>query len=118
MPLHTSWPRPSLARPRAVPEGREDVSIVAQRSQLVAVAALIVGFWIASEFSRTYLATRENTTPVGVTDVRAGTPLAAQRFLAYVITSTNNGMYAVDHLESRAVRLQQHVGHLHGPRLG
>ncbi len=69
--------------------------------QLVAVAALIVGFWIASEFSRTYLATRENTTPVGVTDVSAGTPLAAQRFLAYVITSTNNGMYAVDHLESR-----------------
>jgi hypothetical protein len=69
--------------------------------QLLAVGGLIVAFWVASEFSRTYLATRESTTPVGVTDVGAGTPLAAQRFLAYVITSTNNGMYFVDHLESR-----------------
>jgi hypothetical protein len=69
--------------------------------RLAGVAVLLIGFWIASEFSRTYLATREDTGPVGVTDVNAGTPLAAQRFLAYVITSTNNGMYAVDHLESR-----------------
>ncbi len=69
--------------------------------RLAGVAVLLIGFWIASEFSRTYLATREDTGSVGVTDVNAGTPLAAQRFLAYVITSTNNGMYAVDHLESR-----------------
>ena len=69
--------------------------------RLVAVGVLLIGFWIASEFSRTYLATRESTGPVSVTDVNAGTPLAAQRFLAYVITSTNNGMYGVDHFESR-----------------
>jgi hypothetical protein len=69
--------------------------------RLAAVAVILAGFWIASEFSRTYLATRESTGRVGVTDVNAGTPLAAQRFLAYVITSTNNGMYSVDHFGSR-----------------
>jgi hypothetical protein len=63
------------------------------------IGLLLTGFWVLSEFSRTYLATRQSTTPVGVTDVAAETPLAADRFLAYVITSTNNGMYAVDHVE-------------------
>jgi hypothetical protein len=68
-----------------------------------ALAALVlIGFWLASELSRTYLATRKDTGRVGVSDVRAGTPLAAERFLAYVITSTNNGMYAVDHAQTRS----------------
>lgn len=66
------------------------------------VGLLMVGFWLSSEISRTYLATRKATGPVGVSDVRAGTPLAAERFLAYVITSTNNGMYAVDHFRARS----------------
>lgn len=71
------------------------------RTRLAALAVLIAGLWILGEFSRTYLATRETSRPVGVADVQAGTPLAAQRFLAYVVTSTNNGMVAVDELESR-----------------
>jgi hypothetical protein len=66
------------------------------------VGLVIVGFWLSSEISRTYLATKKSTGPVGVGDVRAGTPLAAERFLAYVITSTNNGMYAVDHFRARS----------------
>jgi len=70
--------------------------------RFVLFGVLIVAFWLTSEISRTYLATRDSSAPVGVGDVSAGTPLAAERFLAYVITSTNNGMYAVDHFKSRS----------------
>jgi hypothetical protein len=70
--------------------------------RFILVALIIVGFWLSSEISRTYLATRTSTGPVGVSDVRAGTPLAAERFLAYVITSTNNGMYSIDHFRERS----------------
>jgi hypothetical protein len=66
------------------------------------VALLLSALWVFSEISRTYLASRDEARPVGVADVEAGTPLAAQTFLAYVTTSANNGMYAVDHVNTHA----------------
>jgi oligosaccharide repeat unit polymerase len=75
----------------------------ARRLVTLALAALVLsGLWVFSEISRTYLATRQTNGPLRVSDIEAGTPLAAQTFLAYVTTSANNGMYAVDHTRSYA----------------
>ena len=69
------------------------------------VGFLVVGLWIAGEYSRTYLATRTSEAPVSLGDIAASVPLAAERFLAYVATSLNNGMYAVDNAEERGLIL-------------
>lgn len=69
------------------------------------VVVLVAGLWVGGEFSRTYLATRQADSPISARDVAASVPLAAERFLAYMTTSVNNGMYAVDNSHVRSVFL-------------
>lgn len=71
--------------------------------RVLLVVVLVAGLWIGGEFSRTYLATRESQAPVAAGDVVASVPLAAERFIAYLATSVNNGMYAVDHAHERGL---------------
>ena len=91
--------RPWTARARTPGSGAKAVL------RIVLVVALVAGLWIGGEFSRTYLATRQNDAPIAASDVAASLPLAVERFFAYMTTSVNNGMYAVDHAHERSLIL-------------
>ncbi len=84
---------------------RTSASGVRTALRVVLVVSVVAGLWIGGEFSRTYLATRQSDAPIGASDVAASVPLAAERFLSYMTTSVNNGMYAVDHSSVRSVFL-------------
>jgi positive regulator of sigma E activity len=71
--------------------------------RIVLAIALVAGLWMGGEFSRAYLTDRQTTGPIGVGDLSASTPLATERFLAYVATSINNGMYAVSNADQRGL---------------
>jgi hypothetical protein len=84
---------------------RSTASWARSASRVALVVALVAGLWIGGEFSRTYLATRQTEAPISASDVLASVPLAAERFLAYMTTSVNNGLYAVDHSSERSLIL-------------
>lgn len=91
-------------RPWSVRE-RRTTSWARSTLRVALVVALVAGLWIGGEFSRTYLATRQTQAPISAGDVAASVPLAAERFLAYMTTSVNNGMYSVDHSTARSLIL-------------
>lgn len=73
---------------------------------VVLLAALLASaVWLGGEFTRTYVATRDSSAPVAASEIGASRSLAADRFVAYIATSINNGMYAVGHSEERGLVL-------------
>jgi hypothetical protein len=78
-------------------------------SRVAIVIALMTLLWAAGEYGRTYLArygpalTDANGNPIERTDDPSASDVAGDRLIAYLVTSPNNAMYAVDHFENFSV---------------